>query len=156
MLGGGGGAEFVICARVRIIGFLQPMVIRWLPYLVNLSPGMINLITGGQAGQGKDRAGERWGGKKQVSIRRAKTAALPLLRSQKKGGDWGTFYPEEIILNFPNYLKSGEILFCSIDKSRYLGLAKTGKVSLQLVSSSIINTPLKKENYSPSSFFWTN
>ena len=50
MLGGGGRggeAEFVICAGVRIIGFLQPMVIRWLPYLVNLSPGMINLITGG-------------------------------------------------------------------------------------------------------------
>ena len=53
MLGGGGRggeAEFVICARVRIIGFLQRMVIRWLPYLVNLSPGMINLITGGQLG----------------------------------------------------------------------------------------------------------
>ena len=91
MLGSGGGAEFVICAGVRIIGFLQPMVIRWLPYLVNLSPGMINLITGGQAGQGKDRAGERWGGKKQVGIRRAKTAALPILRSQKKVGTEAPF-----------------------------------------------------------------
>ena len=61
MLGGGGRggeAEFVICVRVRIIGFLQRMVIRWLPYLVNLSPGMINLITAGRAR--RDRAGERW------------------------------------------------------------------------------------------------
>ena len=32
--------DFVICA-VRIISFLQRMVIRWLPYLVNLSPGWL-------------------------------------------------------------------------------------------------------------------
>ena len=129
---GGGEAEFVICARVRIIGFLQPMVIRWLPYLVNLSPGMINLITGGQAGQGKDRAGERWGGKKQVGIRRAKTAALPLLWSQKKGGQrhllpW-TYNTE--------FSKLSEIQ----SKNRK-------SVSLPCVPScpkSMINTPLKR------------
>ena len=103
---GGGEAEFVICARVRIIGFLQSMVIRWLPYLVNLSPGMINLITGGQAERPrKDRAGERLGGKKkQLGIGRAKTPALLALRFPKK---IGTFVPEEIVLKIK---KSDKIL----------------------------------------------